>query len=222
LNSGNSVVELVDITYTHSDGARLFDGLNFNLKSGEAAVIHGSTGIGKTTLVELIIGKRAPESGTVVVFGEKIDPKSERLLAKVRRKIGGVGGLFRPISYQTVYENLVYPLILRGDRASARQAHVSRILSQLGLVGKKSEKAGNLSRGERTLLMLGRAIIADQPLLLIDEPLAGLDTQMASEVLKLLQRLSVAGHSLMIMTTGQTGLKMPNVTEYEIRDGQLG
>ncbi|UCD95557.1 MAG: ABC transporter ATP-binding protein [Candidatus Zixiibacteriota bacterium] len=222
MNSGNSIVELVDITHTHSDGARLFDGLNFHLKSGEMAVIYGSTGIGKTTLVELIIGKRAPQSGTVVVFGEKIDPGSERLVAKTRQKIGGVGGLFRPISYQTVYENLVYPLILRGDRTSSCRSRVTRVLSQLNLIGKKGETAGNLSRGERILLMLGRAIIADQPLLLIDEPLAGLDTQMSSEVLKLLHRLSVAGHSMMIMTTGQTDLQVPNATVHEIRDGRLG
>jgi cell division transport system ATP-binding protein len=221
LNRDDLIVELADIEHTYGSGVKLFDHLNFNLISGETAIILGSTGIGKTTIVELIIGEKAPKAGAVLVFGEKMDPGDERLLAKARRKIGGVGGLFQPIGYQSVYENLMYPLILRGLGASSRRLKVTKILSNLNLYGKKGEKAGNLSRGERILLMLGRAIIADQPLLLIDEPLAGLDTRMSREVLELLQRLSVAGHSMIIMTTGQTGLQVPNATAYEIRSGRL-
>jgi len=221
LKSGNNIVEIVDVTLSNVAGKRIFDRLDFDLSAGQAAVIVGPTGSGKTSLIELIIGKRTPESGAVMVFGRKMEAGNERLLKRTRNRIGGVGGIFQPISYQTVRENLVYPLILRGINASNRKARVSNVLSQLNLLSKKDEKAGNLSQGEKVLLMLGRAVVADQPLLLIDEPLAGLDVETSSLVSAFLKRLAVAGHSLIILTSSQAGLGIPDVSRYHIENGRL-
>lgn len=202
-------------------GKKIFDGLDFSLPAGQTAVIMGPTGSGKTSLIELIIGRRKPESGTVMVFNRKIETGGERQLSEIRNRIGGVGGIFQPISYQTVRENLVYPLILRGISASSRKRRALNILSQLNLLSKKNEKVRNLSQGEKILLMLGRAIVADQPLLLIDEPRAGLDAEMSSSVSAMLKRLAVAGHSLMVLTSSQTDLPVAYASRYRIENGKL-
>jgi len=95
------------------------------------------------------------------------------------------------------------------------------VLGQLSLLHKKDEQAFNISRGEQILLLLGRAIVADQPLILIDEPLAGLDPEMSDIVLEKLNRLSVAGHSLIVMTAGQTGIQLTDAAEYKMSDGGM-
>jgi ABC-type multidrug transport system ATPase subunit len=221
LNNKENIVELVDISLSSDTGLRLFENLNLTLAAGETAVITGSTGAGKTSMIELLIGRKKPESGSVMIFGEKINSKNARLIGEIRKRIGGVGGVFQPISYQTVYENMAYPLILRGLKASHRRERVTQVLARLNLLNKKAEKARFLSRGQQVLLMLGRAIVADQPLLLIDEPLAGLDARMAAVVTSLLKRLAVAGHSMIIFTTGHVVLELPDIHQYLIKDRQL-
>lgn len=221
MKSDNNIVELIDVMMSNIAGKKIFDGLDFSLPAGQTAVIMGPTGSGKTSLIELIIGRRKPESGTVMVFNRKIETGGERQLSEIRNRIGGVGGIFQPISYQTVRENLVYPLILRGISASSRKRRALNILSQLNLLSKKNEKVRNLSQGEKILLMLGRAIVADQPLLLIDEPRAGLDAEMSSSVSAMLKRLAVAGHSLMVLTSSQTDLPVAYASRYRIENGKL-
>jgi len=221
LNNDGKIIELAEVAYSGTGRHKIFDNLNLSLNYGQSAVIKGPTGAGKTTLSEIIIGLRKPDSGTVMVFGQNIFDRNERFLKLARRKIGGVGGIFRPIEYQTVYENLQYPLILRGDGSSKRRTKITDILNQLHLFTKKNEIAANLSRGEQVLLLLGRAIVADQPLILIDEPLAGLDPEMSGVVAELLKRLNVAGHSLIVLTGGRTGVSLPDAAEYCIVDGKL-
>ncbi|MEW5923474.1 MAG: ATP-binding cassette domain-containing protein [Candidatus Zixiibacteriota bacterium] len=221
LNKGDNIVELAEVSLAGTAGKKVFDRLNFSLSYGKSAVIEGTTGAGKTSFVELVIGSKRPDSGTIYVFGKNIGDRGGQNLKNIRRRTGGVGGIFQPIAYQTIFENLSYPLILRGDGPGARRSRVFEVLGQLNLLNKKNEKAISLSRGEEILLMLGRAIVADQPLLLIDEPLSGLDSDMARVVMDKLKRLAVAGHSLIILTSGQTGVELPGADQYSISGGKL-
>ena len=221
MNKGDCIVELAEVSLMGTAGQKVFDGLNFSQAYGQSAVVQGTTGAGKTSFVELIIGSKRPNSGTIYVFGKNISERGGQNIKYVRRRTGGVGGIFQPIAYQTVFENLSYPLILRGDGPGVRRSRVFEVMGQLNLLNKKNEKAINLSRGEENLLMLGRAIVADQPLILIDEPLSGLDSGMAKVVMDILKRLAVAGHSLVILTSGQTGVQLPGAANYSISGGKL-
>lgn len=214
-------IDFRDVTYINPSGRTVFEGVNFALRLGQTVVITGEIGSGKTSLMELIIGKRIPAQGFIYVLESKIEAGREKVLKTIRRKIGGAGGIYQPISYQTVFENMRYPLVLRGVRRSEQNRKIIQGLSRFNLLGKKNDPAGNLSRGERILLLLARAVVADQPLLLIDEPLAGLDRNMSRAVNEFLSKLSIAGHSMLILTTGQTDLRMPAAAFYEIRDRQV-
>lgn len=213
------VIELIDISLANSAGVKVFDGFNFSLRSGETALICGPPGMKKIALVELLIGSYAPDSGAVLVFEKRLNVKKERALVNMRKKIGGVGGIFDLVSYQSVLENINYPLILKPESGSFRKKKVIQILTDYGLLGKKEEMANNLSRGDKILAMLARATIADQPLLLIEEPLAGLDSDMASKVIDILIKLSVAGHSMLILTTDSSALPLPAATKFEFENG---
>jgi ABC-type ATPase involved in cell division len=215
------VIELIDISLANSAGVKVLDNFNFSLRSGETVLICGSPGMKRIALVELIIGSYAPDSGAVLVFEKRLNIRKERALTKMRKKIGGVGGIFDLVSYQSVIENINYPLILKPESASSGKKKVIKILTDYGLLGKKEEKAINLSRGDKILAMLARATIANQPLLIIDEPLAGLDSDMASKVIDILKNLSVAGHSMLILTTDSSALPLPDAIEFIFEDGHL-
>lgn len=221
MDINDKVIELSGISCNNSAGRPIFSDLDFSLGAGQTAIITGSTGTGKTTLVELVVGTRKPLSGSVTVFGCTLNPGRKKVLNNIRKRIGGVGGIFRPISYYTVYENMKYPLILRGVRLSRQKAIVMKALAQISLFNKKNEKVSDLSRGEKILLMIGRAVVANQPLLIIDEPMAGLDPAMSDAVLNILKRLSIAGHSMLILTSGQTGLEIPGALKYSIANGRI-
>ncbi len=217
----DSILELVDIAFDNDTGVRIFDGLNFSLAPGETSIIVGPTGAGKTSLVELIIGHKPIRSGNVVLFGKRLNPKNELLLSSLRKKIGGVGAIFKLIPDQTVYQNIVLPLVIRGEKTSFQKIKADRIIDEFSIQSMQGDLAKNLSRGQETLVTLARAVIADQPLLLIDEPLAGLDEKMTAEIQERLGRLAVSGHSMVLLTTGQTGLRIPGASEYYLKDGRL-
>jgi len=215
------IVELIDITLTSDAGWRVFTGLNLAVSAGEAAIIVGPTGSGKTSLAEIICGARRPEAGTVLMFGDTLNIRRKGHLAAIRRKIGGIGGLYKLISNQSVYENLQAPLIIRGESAARRKQRVIQTLEEFNLGAKRHDKARMLSRGEQIIVMLARAVIATPPLLIIDEPMAGLDPETSSRVLETLKRLAVAGYAMIILSTGRTGLEIPDAKEYYILDGAL-
>jgi len=215
------IIDLIDISLSIKSSGKIFDGLTFSLPSGGTALICGPPNIKKTALIELIIGAYPPIKGVILLFEKKLEAKKGRATARVRCKIGGVGGIFDLVSYQTVYENIAYPLILKSESGSSRKKKVLQKLTDYNLLGKRREKAGNLTRGEKILAQLARATIADQPLLLIDEPLAGLDSEMSSKIIGILKDLSVAGHSMLILTTDGSRLNLPDAREYFFDNGAL-
>jgi ABC-type ATPase involved in cell division len=215
------VIELIDISLTSKSGDKIFDGLNFSLPSGGTAIIGGPPNIKKIALIELMVGSYPPDAGVVLFFEKKLDAKKGRIVSRIRKQIGGVGGIFDLVSYQTVSENVNYPWILNSISRSSRKRKVLQKLGEYGLLGKKQEKADNLSREDKILVLLARATIADQPILLIDEPLAGLDSEMATKVNGILNNLSVAGHSMLILTTDSSAIKLPNARTYFFENGTL-
>lgn len=221
MNTDNLIIELQNVSYTNSSGRMVFDNMNFSLKQGETALITGSVGKGKTSLIEILVGLRKPSAGLVYVFGKKVGKKDQGTIKENRKKIGGVGGIFRPISYQSVFENMKYPLLLKGDSDKEQKLRTIKSLTLYNLLGKKNKKVSELSRGEKMLLMFARATVADQPLLLIDEPIAGMDPETSASIADMLARLSVAGHSMIILTSGQGGLDIPGATYYTIMNGQI-
>ena len=218
--SGN-IIEMVDVALAGFGGKKIFENLNLALPEGRTAVISGPTGAGKTQLIRLIIGDLPVDTGSVFVFGQFVKINKQWQLANIRKKIGGVGGAFGLISYQTVYENLLHPLVLNKKPVSFQKNKIEQVLKRFGLIGRRNEKAGNLSQGEKIETMLARAIVADQPLLLIDEPLAGVDDKIAEKIKLLLVRLSTAGHSMIILSSNPDRLGIPDSLYFKLENGAL-
>lgn len=216
-----NILDLVDITLVGQSDRKIFENLNFGLSEGKTAIVSGPTGSGKSQLVRLIIGDLAPDSGSVFAFGNFVKSDQPYRLPKIRRKIGGVGGAFNLVANLTVKENLMHPLILNKRMSAFQQNKITQILNRFDLLAKSNEKAGYLSQGEKNEVMLARAIIADQPLLLIDEPLAGVDPAISEKIKLLLIRLSTAGHSMIIFTSNPDQFGIPQSLMFRIEKGRL-
>jgi putative ABC transport system ATP-binding protein len=217
--AGGPLVELENVSARTDRGEEIFGSLNFSLLPGRSAVIVGGAGTGKTTMVELLLGLHVPVGGTIKLFGESISKRSA--VRKVRRKIGGVGGPFSLISTLTVEENILMPLIISGERSSLQRERLSRLLAEFDLLKQAQQYPSSLTRVEYTLVQIARASIASQPLMLIDEPSAGLDHKTYLHVLEYLHKASLFGRSMLIMASDKPPLEIPNSSCYTIANGRL-
>ena len=215
------LVELNNI-YVESDRAGpVFNNLCFRLTAGRSAVIIGSSGSGKTTLTELMVGSRFAQSGSVELFGKCLRPGQWKTIKRVRRKIGGVGGIFTLIPSFTVTENITFPLILAGVRRKTRQERLLKALTEFSLLKRAGDYPRTLTRVESTLVQFARASVAHQPLMIIDEPLAGLDRHTYQGIFEHLIAVSLSGRSMMILTSEVLSHELPNTDYYQLGNGTL-
>ncbi|HEX7215745.1 MAG TPA: ABC transporter ATP-binding protein, partial [Methylomirabilota bacterium] len=155
---------------------RAVDDVSFEAAAGRMLVLLGPSGCGKSTTLRLIAGLEAATSGRVVIGGVDVTdrPPAERGLSMVFQSYA----LFPHLS---VAENIVFGLRVRRVGAAERQQRLARVADLLGLGGLLARKPAQLSGGQQQRVALGRALIAETPVCLMDEPLSNLDAQLRLE-----------------------------------------
>lgn len=216
-----TVIELNNVELRNDRGGYVFRDLSFSLKAGDAAVIIGQSGSGKSSLVELLVGLRFASAGSVEVFGELLAPGQRRAIRRARRQLGGVGGPFGLLPSLTVAENVTLPLVLAGVGKRTRSERLFKVLTEFSLLQLASSRPDALTRVETTLALLARASIANQPLLVVDEPLAGLDHTTWERVLETLSSIAVSGRSMLIVSAESPPREIPECTYCRIENGTL-
>jgi len=215
------IVKLEDVFVKNDRGGHVFRELNLFIESGRSAIITGAAGSGKTTLVELLIGRRIAETGSVTMFDHVLKKGKKRLVKKVRRKIGGVGGVFGLLPSLTVAENITLPMVLSATRKKIQQERLLKMLSEFSLLKQAGEYPPNLTRVENYLVQFARASIANQPLIIIDEPSAGLDGKTYQRIFEYLIKVSLSGRSMIILTSEIPPKEIPGSDFYQIENGAL-
>jgi cell division transport system ATP-binding protein len=177
----------------------------FEVGSGEAVVLTGPAGSGKSTLLRLLTGEERPTGGRVLVDGEDVATLGRRGVARLRRGLGVVPAEPRLVADRTAFQNVA--VVLRALGASRRAARAAGLaaLREAGLATKSNAFPAELTAGERRRLCLARALAGAPPLLLADEPTAGLDEATAAQVVELLRRARGQGSSLLV-TSQAVGL----------------
>lgn len=212
------IVELNNIYLRSDRGGSIFNDLDFKLVAGRSAVIVGGAGSGKSSLVELMVGLRSADQGSVSMFGELLKGSRVR---KARSRIGGVGGVFELIESFTVTENILFPLVLRAERKSVRRERLTKLLTEFSLLKHGGEYPQSLTRVEKTLVQFARASIANQPLMIVDEPAAGLDQKTARRVFEHLIKVSLSGRSMIILASEIPAHNIPDTDTYHLENGCL-
>ena len=162
--------------------------ISLDVASGEYVAIVGESGVGKTTLLNLIAGLDQPDSGTVALDGKEMSALDDAARTRLRRSsIGFVFQAFHLLPHLTVAQNVALPLSLNGADGAQAGERLQEVLMAVGLNGAADAYPRELSGGEMQRVAIARALVHRPLLLLADEPTGNLDTDTARQVLALLR-----------------------------------
>jgi branched-chain amino acid transport system ATP-binding protein len=188
-------------------GVAAVDDVSFSVAAGDFVGLIGPNGAGKTTLIRLISGILAPDSGRVEFLGEDVTRRSTA--TRVRRGLALTHQIVRPFRTMSVLDNValaaghrrtVDPLraLLQTDRQPERERATS-ILRQVGLAGTEGKLAGSLPLGQLKRLEIARALALDPTIVLLDEPLAGLNNSEAAEQIDTIANVNASGVTILLV-----------------------
>jgi len=222
--SGLFAVRAVDVCRHYQMGEALIravDGVSLQVRSGEFVALLGSSGSGKSSLLNLIAGLDRPTSGAVIVEDRDLARLSREELAKYRlRTVGMVFQSFNLVSRMTLAENVELPLRFAEVDRSQRDALTRQALERVGLEGRSAHRPSELSGGEQQRAALARALINQPKLLLADEPTGNLDSKTGVEIMGLFERLHKAGNTI-VLVTHEADVAAYAYRTIHIRDGQV-
>ncbi|MEO0230140.1 MAG: ATP-binding cassette domain-containing protein [candidate division WOR-3 bacterium] len=165
-------IEFENVSVRYHSRWLALNNVSFTVDKGDFIFIVGPTGAGKTTLLKLIYGEIKPDEGEIRIDGFPLRKISKKKLLELRKKIGIVFQDLLLLEDRTVFENLAFPLRLRGEPEILKR--VVSTLKDVNLTHKSNDLVHSLSRGEQQRLALARAIITEPELLLADEPFSNL------------------------------------------------
>ncbi|MFC0252505.1 ABC transporter ATP-binding protein [Massilia consociata] len=184
---------------TKSYGGRsVLDRLSHTFRAGEFVAIMGESGVGKSTLLNIIAGLDAPDAGQVVVDGTPMAALDDDAATRLRRtRMGFIFQAFHVLPHLTLRQNVALPLLLN----RAPDARADEMLAAVGLQGRGDDFPRQLSGGELQRVAIARALVHRPALLLADEPTGNLDPETAEGILTLLRRETRSSGAGAIMVT---------------------
>jgi len=186
---------------------RAVDGVSLSVQSGEFLALLGSSGSGKSSMLNLIAGLDRPTSGSVIVQDRDLAKLSREELAKYRlRVVGMVFQSFNLIASMTVIENVELPLRFAEVDRSRRQSLAREALERVGLKARMDHRPSELSGGEQQRAALARALINRPQLLLADEPTGNLDSRTGTEIMDMVRSFNRELGMTVVMVTHERAL----------------
>ena len=200
-------------------------GVDLEVASGELAGIVGASGSGKTTLLNILAGLERPSAGRIRV-GERdlLDISEQELVAYRRREVGFVWQATgrNLVPYLNVRDNIELPQAIAGAGRRHRRQRAAELLDALQMSDKSRRYPAELSGGEQQRVAIAVALANNPPLLLADEPTGELDTNMAEDVFRMLQRINRQFGVTVIIVTHYAGIARWVDRVVRIRDGRIG
>ncbi|MBU3926192.1 MAG: ABC transporter ATP-binding protein [Bacteroidetes bacterium] len=178
--------------------------INFNVKEGDFVAVMGPSGCGKTTLLNILGMIDNWNTGSYFLLGQDVDKLKEKQRTILRKNhIGFVFQNFNLIEELTVYENVELPLQYLGWKKKARQERVTALLEKMQIAHRSNMFPLQLSGGQQQRVAVARAVVANPPLILADEPTGNLDSMHGEEVMNLLDALNKEGTTIIMVTHSQ-------------------
>jgi putative ABC transport system ATP-binding protein len=191
---------------------RVFDGeaeepavalrdVTVDIDRGEYVSVSGPSGCGKSTFLAVLGLLDTPTSGAYWLAGRRVDTLSAGERARTRNvDIGLIFQSFNLIGDLSVFENVEYPLTLRGVGAADRRDRVMAALDRVGIANRARQRPGQLSGGHQQLVAIARAIAGQPPIVLADEPTGNLDSASGEAVMAMIGELHAAGSTVCLAT----------------------
>jgi ABC-type Fe3+/spermidine/putrescine transport system ATPase subunit len=188
--------------YKTFDRVVAVNGINLEIAEGEFFTLLGSSGCGKTTTLRMVGGLEKPDVGEIHLGGQcLVSPQKNLFIKPEKRNMGMVFQSYALWPHMTVFENVSYPLKLRGIKGREAEKKVADVLALVGLAGLEERPAPALSGGQQQRVALARALVFSPKVLLLDEPLSNLDAQLREEMRRELKSLQQRVHITVIFVT---------------------
>ena len=198
------------------------DAVSLDIAAGELVALAGPSGSGKTTLLNLIGCIDKPDAGRVLIDGVDVTAIPLHRLARTRAEVlGFVFQTFNLVPVLTAWENVEYPLLLRGMNKRDRDARVATWLEQVGILAQAKQRPDQLSGGQRQRVAIARAMAGEPKLVVADEPTANLDSENAARILDLMNDINVRTGCTFVFATHDPAVISRAQRVVRVRDGRI-
>ena len=196
--------EHVTKVYPGTDRPAL-DDINLEITKGEFVFLVGQSGSGKSTFLRLILREERPTTGTIHVAGKDLSTLANHKVPELRRQLGTVFQDFRLLPNKTIFENVAFTLHVLGYSQKEINREVPEVLELVGLADKADRKPSEISGGEQQRVAIARAYVSRPAIIIADEPTGNLDPGTSVGIMKLLDRITREGTTV-LMATHDSGI----------------
>lgn len=218
-----AVLQTIDLKKYYGEGenqVKALDGICLETEEGKFTAIVGTSGSGKSTLLHMLGGLDTPTYGRVIVGGKDISKmKPDELTIFRRRRIGFVFQNYNLVPILNVYENIILPIELDGNRPD--KEYIDNIITLLGLEKKLTSMPNNLSGGQQQRVAIARALATKPAIILADEPTGNLDSKTSQDVLGLLKLTGNKLNQTIVMITHNDEIAQMADRIIRIEDGKI-
>ncbi len=212
---------IFDKVTKHYGSHKALDNVSFTIRPKEFVIVVGPSGVGKTTLIKLLLCEEKPTFGSITIDGKDIHLLKERYIPYYRRQIGVVFQDFKLLPSQTVEENVAFAMEVSGKPDDEIRKEVAKILELVGLKDKAHNFPRELSGGEVQRVAIARALVFRPQFLIADEPTGNLDPTNAWEITKLLLKINALGTTVLMATHNRDIVDKINRRVINMEHGQV-
>ena len=221
----NNIIEIKDLEKTYvskGESLTVLKDLSFSIEEGTRTAIVGSSGNGKSTLLNIISGIDTATSGFVKVGKYELSKMTEKDLCKYRSEFIGLVYQFHYLLKDfTALENIFLPAYMAGKNKKIAMEKAESLLQEIGLYGRKNHLPSELSGGERQRVAVARSLINDPKIILADEPTGNLDPENASMISDLLYGVSEKYSKTLVIVTHDKEVAKKAQIIYRLQDKQI-
>jgi putative ABC transport system ATP-binding protein len=217
------LIEVRGLTKVFGSGANTFQalrGIDFDVEAGDFVAVMGSSGSGKSTMMNILGCLDTPSTGSYRFLGHPVERLTQDQRALLRRRyIGFVFQGFNLLARTSALENVELPLLYRGESRAARHQGAMAALDRVGLAAWAKHTPAELSGGQQQRVAIARALVTEPQVLLADEPTGNLDSERSVEIMQLLSALNQDGGISIVMVTHESEMAAYAHTIVRFRDG---
>lgn len=198
------IITVDKVNKTYKNGSlelQVLKNISFKVDKGEFLAIMGSSGSGKSTMMNILACLDSQYEGTYILDGIDISKLTENQLSEIRnKKIGFIFQSFNLLPRLSALENVELPLVYSSVPKAERHKRAAELLEMVGLKDRIHHKPNELSGGQRQRVAIARALVNDPSIILADEPTGNLDSKSEEEIIEILQELNRTGKTIVIVT----------------------
>lgn len=217
------MLRVENVTHSFKNGSEttpVLHRINFDVKEGEMVALLGSSGSGKSTMLNLMAGLMKPTEGHIFIAQQDIVKMSENKLSEFRRKhIGFIFQAYELIASMTVRENVELPLVFQSISPSVRKQKALALLEGVGIPDKADLFPSQLSGGQQQRVSIARSLITEPSVIFADEPTGNLDSKTEKEIISILLDLNKKMKTTFIVVTHEHKVAEQMQRIFTLQDG---